>query len=103
MPRSRRPSDSTRRVLEALAATRSWTYGYDISRETEVPSGSLYPILMRLTDRGALVSRWLPPERPGRPARHGYRLTAAGLRLLEEARAETKAARQSRRGHPARG
>ena len=32
-----------------------------------------------------LESRWLEPERPGRPARHAYRLTAAGRIALREA------------------
>ena len=93
MPRTRRPSDATRRVLEALAKSREWTYGYELSRGTGVPSGSLYPILMRLAERGALASRWLPPERRGRPPRHGYRLTAAGTRLLESTRTDARTSR----------
>lgn len=97
MLRLRRPSDSTRKVLEALAESGAWAYGYDLSRRTGVSSGSLYPILMRLAERGALTSRWLPPERPGRPQRHGYRLTASGLRLLESTRTQVGEARAVRR------
>jgi DNA-binding PadR family transcriptional regulator len=44
-----------------------------------INSGSLYPILMRLTDRGLLEADWETDGRPGRPARHLYRITATGL------------------------
>ncbi|MFN2519702.1 MAG: PadR family transcriptional regulator [Candidatus Limnocylindria bacterium] len=92
MPGQRRPSDTTRRVLDALAEACGWSYGYDLSRRTGVSSGSLYPILIRLAERGALTARWLPPERPGRPMRHGYRLTTRGVRLLESAREGSRGA-----------
>ncbi|MGO9957041.1 MAG: helix-turn-helix transcriptional regulator [Solirubrobacteraceae bacterium] len=39
----------------------------------------LYPILMRLSDRGLLESGWEPDAPLGRPPRHLHRLTAAGL------------------------
>ena len=58
---------------------RAWHYGYDLSRVTELKSGTLYPILMRLCDRGFLESKWQPAAKEGRPPRHTYRLTAAGL------------------------
>ncbi len=76
---SRRPSSQTVSVLTALLEGRSdWSYGYKLSRLLGVPSGTLYPILMRLTDRGHLETRWSQPEAPGRPARHMYRLTTSG-------------------------
>jgi PadR family transcriptional regulator PadR len=40
-------------------------------------SGSLYPILVRLADRGLLETSWEPGP-AGRPPRHLYRLTLAG-------------------------
>jgi PadR family transcriptional regulator, regulatory protein PadR len=40
-------------------------------------SGSLYPILIRLADRGLLETSW-EPGRGGRPPRHLYRLSPAG-------------------------
>jgi DNA-binding PadR family transcriptional regulator len=46
--------------------------------ETGLPSGTLYPILRRLTERGLLSSTWEAPVVEGRPARHLYRLTADG-------------------------
>jgi PadR family transcriptional regulator, regulatory protein PadR len=74
-----------------LAQPRDWRYGYDLSRETELKSGTLYPILMRLNKRGWLETRWTEPEAPGRPPRHMYRLTADGLRSARES-AKAKAA-----------
>ena len=83
--------DSSPQTAAVLAALRDhpaeWRYGYDISRETGLASGTLYPILGRLADRGLLETRWEddPPE--GRPRRHLYRLTAQGAaRAVELAR-----------------
>ncbi len=63
---------------------RSWQYGYELSKETGLKSGTLYPLLIRLSDQGLLESRWQEPERPGKPARHAYKLTAGGLALARE-------------------
>ncbi|HEY6424476.1 MAG TPA: helix-turn-helix transcriptional regulator [Pseudonocardiaceae bacterium] len=41
-------------------------------------AGSLYPILMRLTDRDLLQAQWETDPPVGRPARHLYRLTGQG-------------------------
>jgi PadR family transcriptional regulator, regulatory protein PadR len=85
--RARKPSAQTAAVLRAFAAEpSSWRYGYDLVRETGLQAGSLYPILMRLADRGQLEARWEPSEQPGIPARHLYRLTAAGRALAAETR-----------------
>ncbi len=87
MTRSRKPSAQTAAVLAALAADPAgWRYGYDLGRETGLAAGSLYPILMRLGDRGQLEARWEPSPQPGRPARHLYRLTASGLALAAQTR-----------------
>jgi DNA-binding PadR family transcriptional regulator len=51
-------------------------YGYDLARATGLASGTLYPILIRLEERGLLEARWEMGE--GRP-RHVYRLTPDGL------------------------
>ena len=76
MQRNRPPSAQTIRVLRALAADPAqWRYGYDLATEVHLKSGSLYPILVRLADRGLLETSWEPG--PGsRPPRHLYRLTA---------------------------
>ena len=79
---------SSRQTLALLAVLmerpRAWHHGYEISKETGLKSGTLYPILMRLSDQGLLNSRWKDAERPGRPPRHVYRLTAGGLALARE-------------------
>ena len=89
MPRNRRPSSQMRLLLTALCAhSREWRHGYDLMKETGLLSGTLYPLLMRMTDSGLVEAEWREPMQPGRPARHVYRLTTAGLALaleLEEA------------------
>jgi DNA-binding PadR family transcriptional regulator len=84
---SRRPnlSKQTRTVLAAfLAQPQEWRYGYNITRETGLKSGTLYPLLMRLHDQGFLKAEWRPSARAGRPPRHAYRLTASGIALARE-------------------
>jgi DNA-binding PadR family transcriptional regulator len=58
-----------------------WRHGYEISQQTGLKSGTLYPLLIRLSDQGYLEARWAEPEREGRPPRHEYRLTVAGAAL----------------------
>lgn len=89
----RRPNTSrqTRLVLAAFAeAPARWWHGYDLSRAVRLKSGTLYPLLIRLHESGLLEAEWREPELRGRPARHMYRMTAAGQALADElARAET--------------
>jgi PadR family transcriptional regulator, regulatory protein PadR len=81
-----RLSPQTLRVLEVfLEEPKEWQYGYDISRVTGLKSGSLYPILMRLADRGLLETDWEAVE-TGKPPRHLYRLTPDGLQFARERR-----------------
>ncbi len=78
--RKRRPSPQARAILEALLARPlDWQYGYDLSKRVGLSSGTLYPVLIRLNDRGLLEAKWVEAERPGRPARHAYRLTSEGV------------------------
>ena len=85
MALARKCSRQTLAVLAALMEQpRPWQHGYELSKATGLKSGTLYPILMRLSDLGFLDSRWKDAERPGRPPRHVYRLTAAGLALARE-------------------
>ncbi|MEV7965879.1 PadR family transcriptional regulator [Sphaerisporangium sp. NPDC088356] len=81
----RRPSRQTVVVLSALAADpATWRYGYELGQEVGLKAGSLYPILMRLCDRQLLEHAWETDAPPGRPPRHLYRLTAAGVRFAAE-------------------
>ena len=68
---------------------RSWRYGYELSQETGLASGTLYPILMRLSDRGFLDSKWEDSPERGRPPRHMYRLTPEGAAFAREQFAES--------------
>jgi PadR family transcriptional regulator PadR len=78
MQRNRPPSAQAIRILRALAADPArWRYGYDLAAEVHLKSGSLYPILVRLADRGLLETSWEPGV-GSRPPRHLYRLTSAG-------------------------
>lgn len=90
MPRNRQPSKQMRLLLAALCAhAQEWRHGYDLMKETGLLSGTLYPLLMRMTDNGLVEAEWREPAQPGRPARHVYRLTGDGLALalaLEEGR-----------------
>ena len=80
MSRARRPSPQTVKVLDSLAADPAvWRYGYELGVEVGLQSGSLYPILVRLCDRGLLDARWEETPPAGRPPRHLYRLSAEGL------------------------
>jgi PadR family transcriptional regulator, regulatory protein PadR len=100
-----RTSKQTLAVLSALAEKPTeWHYGYALSRETQLMSGTLYPILMRLEQRGWLETMWETPQpgegkRAGHLPRHMYRLTANGraaaLEALIAARSKTKSRRAS--------
>lgn len=92
MPRQSNISPQTRAVLATLAVQpQAWRYGYDLSRETGLKSGTLYPLLIRLADQGLLEAEWRAPLQPGRPARHAYRLTGAGLALAAAQKANLPA------------
>lgn len=78
-------TSATLAVLSSLAREGGeWHYGYDLLSKSGLKSGSLYPILIRLADRGFLEARWEDPVPPGRPPRHLYRLTDAGRQLVSE-------------------
>ena len=73
-------------VLRALAE--GAPYGLDIMDRTGLPSGTVYPTLMRLEKRGFVGGRWEEAgvaRREGRPRRRYYRLTRAGEAALREA------------------
>ena len=83
MKRNRPLSAEARAVMLALAETPTrWRHGYDLIKDTGLKSGTLYPILMRLADRGLMEAVWQDAEHPGRPPRHAYRLTAEGLGMV---------------------
>jgi PadR family transcriptional regulator, regulatory protein PadR len=85
-----RLSPETLLVLEKFVERpANWRYGYDISRETGLKSGTLYPILMRLEKHSLLEAEWVVTEN-GVPPRHTYRLTRKGLNLAKAKLAEAR-------------
>jgi DNA-binding PadR family transcriptional regulator len=96
VPRNRPPSAQAINVLRALAAAPArWRYGYDLATEVHLKSGSLYPILVRLADRGLLETSWEPGQ-GSRPPRHLYRLSRSGreyVATLAAARSDQTTAR----------
>jgi PadR family transcriptional regulator len=77
-----RMSPQTVQILDQFANRPSaWHYGYELSRETGLKSGTLYPILMRLAKYGLLETKWISTEK-GVPPRHTYRLTPKGVEVL---------------------
>lgn len=83
MPRIRPPSQQAQQLLAALAAMPGeWRHGYDLCRQLDLKSGTLYPLLMRLEAQGHLEARWTDAQ-AGRPPRHVYRLSPGGVRLAQ--------------------
>ncbi len=79
-------------VLQAVAS--GYEYGFGIIDATGLPSGTVYPALSRLERDGYLRSAWeneARAHREGRPARRYYRVTAPGVRVLEQASAYYRA------------
>lgn len=75
-------------ALVLLALSRGVRHGFDVLDATGLPSGTVYPILRRLEDAGAVRSRWEPVETAraaGRPPRRYYELTGAGAGTLRAA------------------
>jgi DNA-binding PadR family transcriptional regulator len=97
-----RLSPQTLRVLERfIERPTAWRYGYELSRETGLKSGTLYPILMRLAKFSLLETKWVTTE-DGVPPRHTYRLTPKGAELARAQQATSpSAARAAARAHRA--
>jgi DNA-binding PadR family transcriptional regulator len=94
---------STVLVLEALA--RGYHYGFDILDATNLPSGTVYPILRRFEREGLVTSAWESDgiaQSEKRPPRRYYALTADGDKALADsaARYRTADAIEPRQGAP---
>jgi PadR family transcriptional regulator, regulatory protein PadR len=87
MARHRAPSRQTRDVLAVLLTRPTeWRHGYELAKLAGLSSGTLYPLLVRLHERGMLEARWEEPAQLGRPARHAYRLSSTGLAFARSLR-----------------
>ncbi|MGH3400438.1 MAG: PadR family transcriptional regulator [Streptosporangiaceae bacterium] len=90
-------SAQTLSVLDALEAdAATWRHGYLLARQTGLRSGTLYPILIRLAERGLVEACWEAGQPAGRPRRHLYRLSSDGLATARAALAEQARQQQPR-------
>jgi PadR family transcriptional regulator PadR len=92
------PPQWLRGVLELAVLSvvdRGETYGYRIAADLEdagfgvVKGGTLYPLLARLEEDGAVTGTWR--ESQSGPGRKWYRTTAAGRRRLHDQSREWRA------------
>ncbi len=90
----RRFSAQTLSLLSALEQDPTvWRHGYELAKETGLRSGTLYPVLIRLADRGLVEACWEDVQPAGRPRRHLYRLTGDGLAAARAALREARSQR----------
>ncbi|MEV0483058.1 helix-turn-helix transcriptional regulator [Streptomyces sp. NPDC050508] len=88
-PRLTKPTIAVLEVL--LAATDDApAWGLSVCRDADLGSGTVYPILDRLLERGWVTNYDETDPHPGRPARRYYELTGAG-------RSQAQAALDARR------
>jgi PadR family transcriptional regulator, regulatory protein PadR len=85
-------------ALMADAGVRHW--GYELSKQSGVRSGVMYPLLQRMLDKGWLADGWEDQAQTGRakrPPRRYYELTDAGKialgALVAEARRDARFSR----------
>lgn len=104
MSRPRKLSPQTIAVVSALADNgERWSYGYDLCRTLGLKAGTVYPILMRLAERGLLETAWERDRPTGRPPRHLYRLSAQGAEQAADLERATPPAVRAREARPALG
>jgi len=84
-------------VLEVLLASTddAPAWGLSICRDADLGSGTVYPILERLRDRGWVTTRTEEEPHPGRPPRTYYSLSSIG-RAESRVALAARAARQHR-------
>ena len=98
MQRNRPPSKQSASLLFVLARDPgAWRHGYELTIETGLKAGTLYPLLARLADRGWLEAQWEATAPQGRPPRHLYRLSTTGLKETRALAAAQKVTILSRR------
>ena len=79
---------TTMKVLSAFCEDpKAEMSGRDVGRRAKLPSGTVYPILLRLQDAGWLTSRWeeVDPREAGRPRRRFYQITGVGYQKTQDA------------------
>jgi len=102
VPRQPHTSAQTVSVLQALLTEPArWHYGYQLGKQTGLRSGTFYPLLSRPAEHPLVVTRRDRRQRPGRPARHTYRLTAESRQLAHGRIADSLARRVRKAARPA--
>ncbi len=89
MKRNRKLGYATVAILSAVKS--GSRFGLEVIESTGLTSGTVYPTLGRLTDRGFLVGQWEPETEAregGRPPRRYYEITPEGHVALAKAAAE---------------
>ena len=66
------------------------TCGADLIKNLNMPSGTIYPILLRLEEKGFVSSTWEveDPSVLERPRRRLYKITGTGVKAAQDAVAE---------------
>jgi DNA-binding PadR family transcriptional regulator len=69
-------------IGQLMTAPTKGIAGAEISKETGIASGTLYPILFRLEQTKWITSEWedIDPSEVGRPRKRLYTLTSLGLK-----------------------
>jgi DNA-binding PadR family transcriptional regulator len=91
MPRHRRPGYAGIALLKALKGGNR--YGLDLMATTDLPSGTVYPQLGRLEQRGFVRAEWEQEDvarKEARPRRRYYEITESGDAVLHDALAELR-------------
>ena len=79
---------TTMKVLSAYCEDpKAEMSGREVGCRVKLPSGTVYPILLRLQDAGWLTSRWedVEPREAGRPRRRFYQITGIGFQKTQDA------------------
>lgn len=81
---------ASRAVLRVLLDPNTDHFGFQIAKAISLPTGSVYPILVRLQQCGWLEREWedIDPTVEQRPRRCFYRLTTTGRQRAQAALAE---------------
>lgn len=82
------PERATRQLIAVLTVLltemeREW-YGLELMAVTQLPSGTIYPILHRLVADGWIERTHDAPSDAGGPTRRLYKLTGVGARAASE-------------------
>lgn len=79
-------SGKSMEILLILASDPDREYsGYEIGKQLSMPSGTLYPLLLKIEQAGLLTTKWEDgdPKILGRPRRRYHKISGQGVRSLQ--------------------